>query len=767
MTLPIVKRYLIAFEQYKWAGFAFFALALGASGIAAMLLEPPPAPPYKATGILSYQNPPVLFSQTGQSIRERGQQLTKPMLLQPSVVEPVLKEFKIPIQEFKDSFELTLPEPTGEEDKKKEESAAPVNNLISVSYTDPNKEKSVAVVNRLMQGMIEQSRQINTEYLKSIIETVQARLGPTEAELRQAEQALEAYDKKEGATLLAIESGALPEAIIVNQKQQEQTRLQLQTVTSQLASLQERLGLDPDQAYVSQSLAADPIIAQLRVQLYQVDSQLEFLRKDYRDGHPQVAALIKQKQAIEQQLQARASEVLGGGGVAAPLQNVDQIRVDSALDPARQQLAQNLMTLQTQKETLEQQLVNLQASEANLRKTYAAIPNKQLEKMRLEQEVGYKKALYDKMRAQLIDAQAAEAETVSSLQVAQPAIAPEVEIPEAISMALILAGGGLAGVLGGAALIFVLGILSGKFFTWEEIRGALQERDVPLLGTLPNLPLIEESGAQLPLLLKPRSPYLEFYEKIRGTLQRVGERPVKVILITSCGDTEGKTLTAYNLAITAARAGKRTLLIEADLHSPSLCESLRLVSDPYSSVEPLQYYGDLNDCVRLVPDVENLYMVPSPGPIHQTAGILESSEMRRLLEEVRHRFDLVVLDVPALSKNNDALTIEPYTDGMVIVTRPIYTQTGLLGDLIDQLMEVDEEDSNNQHRPRLLGAMINGADIPVELSEQDIEYLMSPTDLGLAHPELTSGSVPQLPARYNISPSQIRRIKKLLESTKL
>jgi Mrp family chromosome partitioning ATPase len=81
----------------------------------------------------------------------------------------------------------------------------------------------------------------------------------------------------------------------------------------------------------------------------------------------------------------------------------------------------------------------------------------------------------------------------------------------------------------------------------------------------------------LPLLLKRYSPYLEFYEKIRSNLQRVGNKSPKVILITSVGTGEGKTLSAYNLAIASARSGKRTLLIEADLRSPSEVESLGLV----------------------------------------------------------------------------------------------------------------------------------------------------------------------------------------------
>jgi Mrp family chromosome partitioning ATPase len=730
MTLPIVKRYLIAFDNYKLAGFATFILALGISGMVAMFLEPPEAPPFRARGRLTYQNPPVLFSETSQSIRERGQQLTPGMLLQSRVIESVLDQFNIPIKEFRDNLNVAFEE---------EEP------IINVSFTDSSRERATEVVSVLMEEMVEQSRLINSDYLVSIIETSKERLGPAEAELRAAEQKLEAYDKREGATLLAVESGALPTAIIQNEQTQEQLFIQLETTKAQINSLESQLGMSTQQAYVAQALTADPIIAQLRAQLYQIETQLELLRKDYRDQHPSVAALIKQQQTASQQLQERASEVLGGDGIAAPLRDAGAIRVDSSLDPARLQLAQNLMVLKTQRESLEQQLVNTREIGENLRREYAAIPNKQLEKQRLQQQVLYKKTLFDKIQAQLIDAQAAESETVSSLQVAQTAFAADVEIPEALSMALILAGGGLAGVLGGAVIIFVLGLLSGKFYTWEEIQGAFQEREVPVLGVLPSLELLAEPS-QLPLLLKPHSPYLNYYEKVRSNLRRVGERPPKVVLLTSAGSQEGKTLSAYNLAIATARTGKRTLLIEADLQSPSQVEALGLAPDPYAATEPLQYFGDLNECIRLVPDVENLYVIPSPGPINQGSIVLESSEIQRLLKEVRYRFDLVIIDAPSLSSSNDALTLEPHTDGMIMIARPTYTLSGLMGELTDQLTEEDDEEESNKYRPRLLGAIINDADLTVE-ADQPIEA-MQPFSETLSQPALTpdSRSLPRLPS---------------------
>jgi capsular exopolysaccharide synthesis family protein len=180
-------------------------------------------------------------------------------------------------------------------------------------------------------------------------------------------------------------------------------------------------------------------------------------------------------------------------------------------------------------------------------------------------------------------------------------------------------------------------------------------------------------------------------------------------------------VSAYNLAIASARAGKRTLLVEADLRSPSQANSLKVSPDADSVIEPLRYYGQFGDCIRLVPDVENLYIVPSTGPQRQAAAILESSEMRRLLEDVRGRFDMVILDTPSLSLCNDALLLEPYSDGMILVTRPGFTEDSLLAEATDQLAESDF---------RLLGAIINGVDIPVQSVEplEDDELIAQTLD---------------------------------------
>ncbi|MBD1861771.1 MULTISPECIES: tyrosine-protein kinase domain-containing protein [Trichocoleus] len=713
MTPPFVKRYLIALDRHKWAGLAGFALIMGASVLVAAQPEEPPT--YVAQGTLANNRPPVTFSETGTQIQAEGQVLSPEILLADNVVEAAAKQVDAEPDEVRRN--ATVEEPKKEKGKNDNAGAG----SFIITYRDGNDPKRAAETAKvLMDGMVEQSRLINTARLRAIIQELNQRLPQATKDLRTAEQQLEQYDRREGPALVAAQNGNVITAIQNAEEQQRQLRLAMEGTMAQMRSLQQRLGLNPEQAYASSALSADPIIANLRSQLYQNESQIALLSQSLRPEHPTMIELRNQQQAYETLLQQRAGEVVGGNQVAAPLVGGNQIRRDSSLDPARQQLANQLTNLQTQLDTMRQQMASAARTEQEMRREYAVLPNKQLERTRLEQQTILKRTFYDRMQAALVDAKAAEAETASSLTIAK---APEVsqDAKPAKNAPLTLGIGALVGLIVGGGLILLLDSLEGKFYTLEDVREALRQREIAILGVLPLLPNLDPYSDDIPVVVDPESPYADFYERLRSNLRRAEGKTLKVILVTSVVGQEGKTLSAYNLAIASARAGRRTLLVEADLRSPSQAKSLKVAPDPDSAIEPLRYYGQFGDCIRLVPDVENLYIVPSPGPQRQAAAILESSEIRRLLEDVRGRFDMVILDTPSLSLCNDALLLEPYSDGMLLVTRPGYTEDSLLAEATDQLAESDF---------RLLGAIINGVDIPVQSVEPLLDEELTAHALG-------------------------------------
>ncbi|MBR8835744.1 MAG: polysaccharide biosynthesis tyrosine autokinase [Stigonema ocellatum SAG 48.90 = DSM 106950] len=702
MTPPIVKRYLIALDKYKWIGLASFGLVV--VGTTVVAVQPEPSPSYIAAAALAYSRPTVSFSLTGNQIQQQGQELNEEILLSDQILETAAAKVNIPAKKIIENLVIKIPERPKAGDAKAAGGAESSTSSIELKYKDTDRKRAQETLQELMQAMVKLSNDINTRRLKTIIQKINERLPQAKQELEAAEQKLEHYDRVQRPAILAAENGSLLGAVTNSQLQQRQLKLTLSGIDAQIRSLQQKLGLTVKKAYVSSALSADPIIGSLRTQIYQVESQMAVLKKDLRPDHPTMIQLRRQKEAYEQLLQQRGMEVVGGQGGTAPLPGTaTSIRSQSNLDPARQQLANQMVALQTQQETLKEQLLDLEKEEGKLRYEYSQVPNKQLERSRLEQQVVLKKNLFDQIQVKLTDAKAAEAETVSSLSIARPpVILPNTKSPK--NVPITLGVGGLLGLLVGAGVVFLLGSLESTFKTKEDIRDSLKQREVALLGELPFMPVesVDEEGT--PVIVSLDSPYLEFYEKFRSNLRRVSGKNLKVLLITSVSSSEGKTVSAYNLGIASARAGKRTLIIETDLRSPSHSSSLRVTPDNDATIEPLRYYSSLSDCIRLVPDVENLYIIPSPGPVRQSAAILESSEMRRLMEDVRERYDLVILDTSPLGLSNDPLLIQPYSDGMVLVTRPNYTQENLLGEAIDQLVESELG---------LLGAIINCTDITV------------------------------------------------------
>ncbi|TVQ43694.1 MAG: polysaccharide biosynthesis tyrosine autokinase [Gloeocapsa sp. DLM2.Bin57] len=708
MTPPLVKRFLIALNEHKLLNIVLFSLIIGASVVLA--LRPKPEQPqvtYRALGTLSFRNPPPIFTATGEQVQIQGRSLiSQELLLSPQVLEAVRDSLDIDnnqlaaiVRQLKVSLPSTANLPPGSPQQEQ---------LISLEYNGTvDSVQSRFILRVFMEEMVNYSRWLNGYQLRERINALDERLEVVQNDLTEAEELFYRYISTDGSALLALEDGSLFNGITSAQTQQRQIRLFLEQINAQIDSIVKQLGLTPEQAYTSSVLSADPIIATLRAQILEIEAGIEQLQNELRPEHPTMVELYNQQQATERLLQQRAEELIGDDGVLTSLP--ENIRKESNLDLARQELANQLVALQTQKEGLTSQLVALEELEQQLRQEYEASPDKQLQQARLVQTVESQRILYQTILAALTDAKAAEAETVSSLVIAQepyvPRAIPTLELPT--NPLLILGGGVVLGGLAVSGLTFLLATLDDRLHTAQELRETLGSADLPVLGQIPAI--ANQPGEISHSVLKnPDSPYVAFYERVRSNIRRFGTESYKLILVTSINRFEGKTVTAYNLAIASAQAGKRTLLVEADLRSSSLASVFDLTVSPEAKTEPLRYYSSRGDCINLVPEQENLYLLPSTGPQKQAVSIIESNELQRLLRDARGRFDLVIIDTPSLATCNDALLLESLIDAVVLVTRPGITQKSLLNETIEQFSEGELP---------LLGAVINSVDDLSPLTE--------------------------------------------------
>ena len=189
-------------------------------------------------------------------------------------------------------------------------------------------------------------------------------------------------------------------------------------------------------------------------------------------------------------------------------------------------------------------------------------------------------------------------------------------------------------------------------------------------------------------LLTNESPFAikEAYVKLRTSLlfcmTADKERPCSTFAVTSAKPSEGKSLTAANIAISYAMLGKRVLLIDADMRKPTqrrrwrvkintgLCDFLAKIGHlELAKVKELPLWII---CTGTIP--------PNPSEL------LSSERMKRFVAESANTYDYVIIDTPPINTVADAQIISTYVDGVVIVTKSGVTTADELHDATDAVL---------------------------------------------------------------------------------
>ena len=179
--------------------------------------------------------------------------------------------------------------------------------------------------------------------------------------------------------------------------------------------------------------------------------------------------------------------------------------------------------------------------------------------------------------------------------------------------------------------------------------------------------------------LQPFSPAAEQFRTLRTRIAQVesaGQR--RVILVTSPGDGDGKTVTVANLALTMAQEFQRqVLLIDADLRNARLHECLGIAARAGPVRRPRRRRRRSTTRWCRCPST-GVIVLPAGSPHGRPTELLSSEPMRRLVENLGRRFDRVVIDSTA-AHFADAGVLEPLVDGVLLVVRAGRTSRPAVG----------------------------------------------------------------------------------------
>ena len=272
------------------------------------------------------------------------------------------------------------------------------------------------------------------------------------------------------------------------------------------------------------------------------------------------------------------------------------------------------------------------------------------------------------------------------------------------------------GLILGVVLAFLWEGLDTRVRSAEEIAERL---GLPLLARIPTPSRRRRGQVQLSMLADPNGQEAEAYRVLRTSLG-LGEplHGARVVMMTSALPDEGKSTTLANLAVAFARAGRRVITVDADLRHPTLHRFFQLEPKPGLTDVVVGRVG-LDDALAEValPSLENAVSERDGNGHHDVLGVLQvlpcgastrdvgeligSQALVDVLQELRCRADLVLVDAPAFLPNSDGLMLTANVDALLVVTRLNVVGKPMLDEL-RRLLEIAPSTK--------LGFVVTGAD---------------------------------------------------------
>ncbi|MEO8042571.1 MAG: polysaccharide biosynthesis tyrosine autokinase, partial [Acidobacteriota bacterium] len=422
----------------------------------------------------------------------------------------------------------------------------------------------------------------------------------------------------------------------------------------------------------------------LQTQLTVLTQQLDKLKTEYTDEWPAVVDTRRQIAAIEKDLRTTRK-------VATDTQiaNLEQ--------PYREALARER---ELKRNFAQQRSEVLTQNEAAI--NYRII----------QQEIDTNKKLLDGLMQKSRETEVILNGTPNNVLVADRATPPSGPAGPNRSRNIIAAL--LASFFAAIGLAFVLGWLNDSIRTADDLE---QQLGLPLVGRIPSA-VTSFSRKLLPsrfLLKRQRAtegksydlesfgkPVIqEAYHQLRASLllSTPGGSP-KTILVTSGGASEGKTISALQLAKSLSQLGGRVLLIDADLRCPQIH-----VASEVSNTNGLTSLLTLKGITQQAIDQtlkegsnENLYVLTAGPNTPNPPNLLSSVEMRSLLKILEGQFAHIVIDSPPVLYFADSIIVSTYVDAVILVARSNITSTQVLLKTKKMLQDV---------RAKIVGVLLN------------------------------------------------------------
>jgi capsular exopolysaccharide synthesis family protein len=376
------------------------------------------------------------------------------------------------------------------------------------------------------------------------------------------------------------------------------------------------------------TVVGDPTLQQLLQQLSDAEVKLAVLKQDYGPDHPQVKGTVVQRDTLNTQVDTRLDGIMRGYEVEFRMYQ------------------ERVTELQKQLDDLKKASV-LMESEA-----FLPFRNAQRDE---ESETKLYETLKGRLQQVTIELQVPRS-PVEKIDSGEPSLAP-VKPDWALNLSL----GGLVGLLLGIGLAFFIEFLDTSLKIMDDVERYL---GLPVLGVIPQQATLLSSNSASQL-------HLEAYRMLRTNLdfsyQGTGTKSIAVL---SSAAGEGKSFTVANLAFVYAQQGLRVLVVDTDLRRPTAHKYYGIERDN-GLADYLGGVKTLDEVIHQSTNAANIWMIPAGEAQSAKAALplLTSQRMNQLIQELAHRFDVVLYDTPPVLGISDAAIVAREVGSAILVVQ--------------------------------------------------------------------------------------------------
>lgn len=245
----------------------------------------------------------------------------------------------------------------------------------------------------------------------------------------------------------------------------------------------------------------------------------------------------------------------------------------------------------------------------------------------------------------------------------------------------------------------------------------------------------------------PKSPISEVFKTLRTNIQFMSSsKKMKTLLVTSTFPGEGKSWVTSNLAVTFAQAGKRVVLIDADMRKGRQYTIFGVSPRPGLSNLLAEFDIETGNSDKILDyvqetEVENLFVISAGNVPPNPSELLVSQEMSKVLEELRQICDIVIIDGTPCELVTDSVILSRIVDTTIVVTAHKMTKKDALQRVVKNIKNVGGN---------LAGVVINK--VPISAKKYGEKYYYYGNEKGEQHKKRNS----KVKERFNSEPIHIK-----------